>query len=294
MAAYLRATNADTALGNKSSKRMNSLLQEKPNSGARHSMQTELGLRPLHEFFAGRSSGPAPAPLPIWKRALDLACIFIALPALLPMIVLIVLAIKICSRGPVLFRQERMGLFGRPFLCLKFRTMQAGMETRSHEAHVAKLIQSAAPMTKLDASGDPRIIPMGGFLRASGLDELPQLLNVLRGEMSLIGPRPCLRCEYEKYRPEDRERFNAVPGLTGLWQVSGKNTTTFQKMIELDIAYARHISLRGDLQILLRTFPLLFSQTARFAGRRAFQWKSQDRLTRQPLSQPLCNERSLG
>ena len=257
-------------------------------------MQSEPGLRGLHEFFAGRSSSLARAPLPIWKRALDLACIFFALPALLPLILLIILAIKICSRGPVLFRQERIGLFGQPFLCLKFRTMQAGMETRSHEAHVAKLIQSAAPMTKLDAMGDPRIIPIGGFLRASGLDELPQFLNVLCGEMSLIGPRPCVRCEYDQYRPEDRERFNAVPGLTGLWQVSGKNTTTFQKMIELDIAYARHFSLPGDLKIILLTFPLLFSQTTQFVGRRTARGKNHEYRTHPSLRQSLHSRRSPG
>ena len=117
-------------------------------------------------------------------------------------------------------------------------------------------------MKKLDSKGDRRILPIGHLLRASGFDELPQIFNILRGDMSLVGPRPCIRFEYEKYRPEHRERFNVVPGLTGLWQVSDKNKTSFQDMIELDLRYARNLSLRQDILILFRTFPVLFLQTA--------------------------------
>ena len=217
-------------------------------------------VRSVMRQYSPAGHRPASNPLPRWKRALDVACILFALPAVLPLMALIALAIRICSRGPVIFRQERIGLFGEPFVCLKFRTMKVEAKTSCHEVHLEKLIRSAGPMTKLDATGDARVIPVGGFLRATGLDELPQLINVLQGEMSLIGPRPCIRFEYDRFRPQDRARFNAVPGLTGLWQVSGKNGTTFQQMIDLDIEYAQNLSLARDLKILWRTWPVLLQQ----------------------------------
>jgi lipopolysaccharide/colanic/teichoic acid biosynthesis glycosyltransferase len=166
----------------------------------------------------------------------------------------------VVSAGPILFRQERVGHFGKVFLCYKFRTMFIGADTVSHQGHLHQLIQSDAPMTKMDARGDSRIIPFGRWLRASGLDELPQLINVLRGEMSLVGPRPCLPYEFEKYLPEQRERLDAAPGLTGLWQVSGKNKTTFSEMIRLDIRYARTQSFWLDCRIILKTFPAMLGQ----------------------------------
>jgi exopolysaccharide production protein ExoY len=125
---------------------------------------------------------------------------------------------------------------------LKFRTMEINVETRSHEAYFQNLINSNYPMTKLDVSGDPRIISGGRFLRALGLDELPQLLNVLRKEMSLIGPRPCTPVEWKGYKSWQQERFNVLPGITGYWQVNGKNRTTFRQMIEMDIYYSRNVS----------------------------------------------------
>ena len=115
-------------------------------------------------------------------------------------------------------------------------------------------------MTKLDARKDPRLVPLGSLLRVTGLDELPQIINVLRGEMSLVGPRPCIPYEYEAYQPWQRRRFDAVPGLTGLWQVSGKNRTTFNEMIRLDIAYSERLNLWLDLQIILKTLPALWQQ----------------------------------
>jgi lipopolysaccharide/colanic/teichoic acid biosynthesis glycosyltransferase len=118
--------------------------------------------------------------------------------------------------------------------------MEVNVETRSHEAHFQQLIKADCPMTKLDVSGDPRIIFGGRILRALGLDELPQLLNVLRKEMSLVGPRPCTPVELEWYESWQHERFNALPGLTGYWQVNGKNRTTFLQMIEMDVYYSRN------------------------------------------------------
>jgi lipopolysaccharide/colanic/teichoic acid biosynthesis glycosyltransferase len=115
-------------------------------------------------------------------------------------------------------------------------------------------------MTKLDATGDARLIPLGALLRSTGLDELPQFVNVLRGEMSVVGPRPCLQFECEDYLPWQRERFDTLPGLTGLWQVSGKNKTTFNEMIHYDIAYARSKSLWLDVGIIAKTIPALVAQ----------------------------------
>lgn len=214
----------------------------------------------------GRSAKPDA--LPAWKRGLDFACLFFAAPALVPVMAVIAIIIRFSSRGPILFRQERIGLRGEPFQLVKFRTMKQCAETDSHRTYLQRLIESNdAPMEKMDAN-DHRLIPMGGLLRASGLDELPQIFNILRGEMSLVGPRPCIRYEYERYKPEHRERLNAVPGLTGLWQVSGKNKTTFPEMVELDIRYSRNLSLLQDVAILIRTFPVVIEQTREAAERK--------------------------
>jgi lipopolysaccharide/colanic/teichoic acid biosynthesis glycosyltransferase len=138
--------------------------------------------------------------------------------------------------------------------------MYCGAETVSHQGHLQQLMTSDTPMVKMDSSGDSRIIPFGKILRAAGLDELPQLFNVLNGEMSLVGPRPCLPYEAEQYLPWQRERFNAAPGLTGLWQVNGKNKTTFTRMIQLDIEYTRNKSLWLDIKIIFKTVPALLVQ----------------------------------
>jgi lipopolysaccharide/colanic/teichoic acid biosynthesis glycosyltransferase len=206
--------------------------------------------------------------LPAWKRALDVCVIFLALPVLLPLAVLVAVVIRSMSGGPVLFRQERIGYGERRFMCFKFRTMFCGADTGTHQGHLRHLMKSGAPMTKMDLQGDSRIIPFGRLLRASGLDELPQLLNVLAGEMSIVGPRPCLAYEAEEYLPWQRERFTAVPGLTGLWQVSGKNRTTFLQMMQLDIQYAKTKSLWLDLKIMLLTPQALLVQLWDVRGKR--------------------------
>ena len=195
-----------------------------------------------------------------WKRTLDILLILLALPFLIPLALFTALLIRSVSTGPVLFRQERVGYLGRRFMCFKFRTMFVDADTTTHQGHLHHLMNSNKPMMKMDSRGDPRIIPFGLFLRASGLDELPQLINVLRGEMSLVGPRPCLPYEYEKYLPWQKERFGTVPGLTGLWQVSGKNKTTFVEMIQMDIKYAKNKTLWLDLKIILMTIPALIIQ----------------------------------
>jgi lipopolysaccharide/colanic/teichoic acid biosynthesis glycosyltransferase len=194
------------------------------------------------------------------KRTLDALLIFLLLPFLIPLALVVSLLIRSVSRGPILFRQERVGRRGRRFTCFKFRTMFVHCDTDTHQEHLHQLMNANTPMMKMDSRGDSRIIPLGRWLRASGLDELPQLINVLRGEMSLVGPRPCLPYEYEKYLPWQKERFETVPGLTGLWQVSGKNKTTFVEMIELDIKYARNKTVGRDLQIILLTVPAVINQ----------------------------------
>jgi len=203
-------------------------------------------------------------------RALDLLGLLFLFPVVLPVGLLLALFIKLVSPGPVFFRQERVGLGGSRFTLFKFRTMRVDAEQAAHEKYARQFMRSDAPMTKLDHQ-DTRLIPLGRVLRASGVDELPQLLNVLRGEMRLVGPRPCLPYEYEAYEPWQKRRFEAVPGLTGLWQVSGKNQTTFNEMIELDIQYAETASVWLDLQILAKTLPAVLAQV------QALRRRSQDR-----------------
>jgi lipopolysaccharide/colanic/teichoic acid biosynthesis glycosyltransferase len=213
----------------------------------------------VQESFAEGAYGRAEE-IPLWKRVLDVTCILLSLAIWLPVVLLVALWVKIVSPGPILFRQERVGYRGSRFLLFKFRTMKVNVETQSHEKHLEQLIHGNAPMTKLDASGDPRIIAGGKILRALGLDELPQLFNVLRGEMSLVGPRPCTPYEFRRYRDWQKERVNALPGLTGYWQVNGKNKTTFTEMVQMDIWYARNLSFLLDLTILVRTIPAIAVQ----------------------------------
>ena len=204
--------------------------------------------------------GSTSAEISCWKRILDLTCILVSLPCWLSLMICVTLWIKLASPGPIFYRQERVGYRGRRFTMFKFRTMKPNIETASHERHLEQLMQTDCPMTKLDATGDPRIIRGGRVLRATGLDELPQLLNVLRGEMSLVGPRPCTIPEYQLYQAWQKERLNAPPGLTGYWQVNGKNKTTFTEMINLDIVYARKMSTWLDLAIMLRTPAAVIAQ----------------------------------
>ncbi|MEY4385635.1 MAG: hypothetical protein RLY20_918 [Verrucomicrobiota bacterium] len=197
--------------------------------------------------------GVASVRLPLWKRVFDFAILLVTMPIWLPFAALVAVAIKIGSPGPLFFRQERIGRGGSRFVCFKFRTMKVNAKTETHQTHVKDLIQSSAPMTKLDSGIDDRLIPGGNWIRASGLDELAQIINIFRGEMSIVGPRPCIPYEFNLYEPWQRARCAAPPGLTGLWQVSGKNRTTFNEMVRLDIDYAKRMSLWLDLVILVRT-----------------------------------------
>ena len=198
-------------------------------------------------------------PLPLWKRILDVTCVMLALPVLVPFGVLIALFIKLVSPGPAFFRQQRIGIFGKGFMCLKFRTMKINADTAVHQAHLKHLITSNHPTKKLDCHGDKRLIFGGLILRSLGIDELPQLINILRGEMSLVGPRPCTPYEFDLFLPRHKRRCEAPPGLTGLWQISGKNNTTFEEQINLDLYYVEHKSLWLDLKIIALTIPAILA-----------------------------------
>ena len=192
----------------------------------------------------------------IVKRALDISVSLAALALLWPLFLTIAIAIKLTSKGPVLFRQKRIGQFGEEFTFLKFRSMYADNDPTIHKEYIRSLIAK-----QLDGSqggykmkNDPRITPLGHFLRKSSFDELPQFINVLRGDMSLVGPRPPIRYEFENYSLWHRRRIlEAKPGITGIWQVQGRSRTTFDEMVRMDLRYIRNQSLWLDVKILFRT-----------------------------------------
>jgi lipopolysaccharide/colanic/teichoic acid biosynthesis glycosyltransferase len=234
-------------------------MQEDGYAGRIRRLKVQAGTQKLTDSVV---LSEAIASLPPWKLDLDFCVLLLLSPLLAPVMLAIALFIKLTSRGPVIFRQTRVGYRGSLFVCYKFRSMHVGADAAVHQRHVENVIQSGAPMTKLDSEEDGRLIRGGGFLRATGLDELPQVFNILVGEMSLVGPRPCLPFEFDKYTDHSRHRFDTVPGLTGLWQVSGKNHTTFDEMIAYDLQYLRERSLRLDLWIMVRTIPVLLKQVA--------------------------------
>lgn len=203
------------------------------------------------------------------KRLVDIVFCIFALPLFGLATLFVAVVVGLTSPGPIFYRQERVGLGGRRFKMYKFRTMHVGASTSSHQAHFTQLINTNSPMQKLDGKGDKRLIAGGWFIRASGLDELPQIINVLLGEMSIVGPRPCIPYEYDHYSAAQKRRLHATPGVTGLWQVSGKNSTTFDQMVRLDVQYAREKSLAMDLRIILMT-PVVLGQEIFAACRKRF------------------------
>jgi lipopolysaccharide/colanic/teichoic acid biosynthesis glycosyltransferase/GGDEF domain-containing protein len=202
------------------------------------------------------------------KRGIDIVGALTGIILFSPVMLVISIMIKLTSCGPVLFRQERMGFLGKTFTFLKFRSMVTDCSEERHRQYVTNLIKNtfgtdndeteSKPVYKMD--DDPRITPFGYFLRRSSLDELPQLINVLRGEMSLVGPRPPIPYEVEKYENWHFRRVLEVkPGITGLWQVEGRSSTTFNEMVRLDIAYVNNFSLWLDLKILFKTIWVVFT-----------------------------------
>jgi exopolysaccharide biosynthesis polyprenyl glycosylphosphotransferase len=190
------------------------------------------------------------------KRAFDIVGATLLLALLSPLLLAIVLAVRLSSRGPIVFRSTRRGIGQRPFACLKFRTMQSNAEQRQDD--LEELNEASGALFKI--RDDPRLTPVGRLLRRFSLDELPQLINVLRGDMSLVGPRPLPERDYEMLEDWHRKRYLVLPGITGLWQVSGRSELDFDDLVHLDFIYLERWSLALDLTILLKTIPAVLSQ----------------------------------
>jgi len=219
----------------------------------------------LAEKKGTAAAGPGPEAA---KRVMDIVVSLMLIAVLSPFLLVLWLLVRWTSAGPALFRQERLGRDRRPFTLLKLRTMYTGNDDRIHRDYVASLLApgQAVPagdsgLFKLDA--DPRVTPLGGWLRRASLDELPQLVNVLKGEMSLVGPRPVLPWEARLFGEPYLQRFAVKPGITGLWQVSGRSRLAMRQALELDIEYVAHRSFVLDLTILARTIPAVFRGGAR-------------------------------
>lgn len=227
----------------------------------------------FHVYPEGASGGGSPADRSLYpdiqvdledrrvsrivKRSLDISGSLFALVLFAPLLAAIAIAVRLSSPGPVLFRQQRVGRYGGLFTFLKFRSMYASCDQTVHQEFVRSLIADeadAGPQPVYKMTADARITPLGRLLRRTSLDELPQLVNVLRGEMSLVGPRPAIPYEVERYSTWQRQRVLAVkPGITGLWQVGGRSRTKFADMVRLDLRYARSWTVGMDIKILLRT-----------------------------------------
>jgi lipopolysaccharide/colanic/teichoic acid biosynthesis glycosyltransferase len=216
---------------------------------------TQLAERPHASARPGSAGGAA-------KRALDIAVSLAMIIVLGPLLIALWWAVRWTSPGPALFRQARLGRGRQPFMVLKLRTMYTGNNDQIHREYVTSMLRDCRPQAarssglfKLDA--DPRITPLGAWLRRTSLDELPQLINVLTGQMSLVGPRPVLPWEEELFSEAHRQRFEVKPGITGLWQVSGRSKLSMQQALQLDAEYVSRRSLALDLAILVRTVPAL-------------------------------------
>jgi lipopolysaccharide/colanic/teichoic acid biosynthesis glycosyltransferase len=222
-------------------------------------MTTEPGIR------TGRASSlvvpiaPTSGGYRVAKRSLDLAASVIGLILVSPILAAVAVAVTIESGGPIFFRQERLGLGGRPFTLYKFRSMFTSAEQDRHRDHVRDLIRGDAPEDPeaegvwLPIPADPRVTRLGAFLRRSHLDELPQLINIVRGEMSLVGPRPPIPYEVEVYEPWHLRRLSVIPGLTGLWQATAWGRISFDEGVALDLAYVERRSFWFDLRLIGRT-----------------------------------------
>jgi lipopolysaccharide/colanic/teichoic acid biosynthesis glycosyltransferase len=222
------------------------LSEQRPGPGIDTRLYPDIQLRDKANWL--QSSG---------KRLVDLVLSSLALLVLSPLLLLIGIAVKFSSKGPILYRQKRIGQFGKQFTFLKFRSMQLSNTATIHKQYVTKLITGRLGVPDngvFKIQNDPRVTSVGRFLRKTSLDELPQLWNVMMGEMSLVGPRPPLAYEVEVYDIWHRNRvLEAKPGITGLWQVSGRSRTCFDDMVRMDLHYTKSSSLWLDLQILLRT-----------------------------------------
>jgi lipopolysaccharide/colanic/teichoic acid biosynthesis glycosyltransferase len=225
-------------------------------------------MRPEQQPCGSRSQGALPRHR-YAKRLLDIVVALLCLVVLALPMVSIALMIRFTSRGPALFRQVRLGQGGQPFVMYKFRTMYQDSPDDIHRDYVRKMFgddpeATVAPGGLYKLHDDPRLTPVGPLLRRTSLDELPQLINVVRGEMSLVGPRPALPWEAELFGPAHRARFLVPPGVTGLWQISGRNRLTMAEGLRLDLEYLEKQGFFFDLKILLKTLPVvLWANNAR-------------------------------
>jgi lipopolysaccharide/colanic/teichoic acid biosynthesis glycosyltransferase len=190
-------------------------------------------------------------PLPMWKRLLDVSVALVALVLVSPVLLLAAFAVRLSSPGPIIFRQWRSGRGGRPFLMYKFRTMVCGAEALKQQ--LMALNEQDGPAFKIER--DPRVTSVGRFLRCTSIDELPQLLNILKGDMSLVGPRPLPCDESDACLPWQRQRLQVTPGLTCIWQVSGRSQVSFAEWVRMDLRYIRTCTLGHDLKLLAQTIP---------------------------------------
>lgn len=220
-----------------------------------------------NQEFSWATSHPARHPLEArLKRVIDMASSIIGLILLSPLFLIIAVLIKLDSPGAIIFAQKRIGKDGQEFIFYKFRSMHKDCDHGLHKDYMAKLISSGRDDDLKGEAGcfkiedDPRVTRVGQFLRKSSLDELPQLINVLRGEMSLVGPRPAISYEVDMYERWHMKRLTVTPGITGLWQVGGRSEKNFKEMVELDIKYIENWSLWLDLEIILKTLWVVFNK----------------------------------
>ena len=203
------------------------------------------------------------------KRSVDVGVSLLVLVFGFPFFLAIALLIKITSKGPVFFRQRRVGRDGSTFILFKFRTMKLGFDDAAHREFTKSFINGRSMHTPLDhngdsvykLTGDPRVTGIGSFLRRVSLDELPQFINILKGEMTVVGPRPSLPYEYDYFKDWHKLRVKVKPGLTGLWQVSGRSTVTFDEMVKLDLYYIESWALLMDIKIMFKTLPVMLAGT---------------------------------
>ena len=235
-----------------------------PSAAERDSKEFESALSSLKGSPSGRILFPSPSRWQLaLKRAFDVAGASAGGLVLLPVFLLVAVVIKLTSPGPVLFRQKRIGRDGKEFTFYKFRSMVGGDDSR-HREYFEAFVKNGTEAAVDDRgrkvykiTDDPRVTPFGRFLRRTSLDEFPQLINVLKGDMSLVGPRPCLPYEWDLYEDWQKARLSATPGLTGLWQVAGRSNVTFHDMVILDLYYRYNWSFLWDLKLILQTIPVI-------------------------------------
>ncbi len=226
------------------------------------SVPDESTLDPLTSFIKGmEAEAEATDSYSVVKRCFDFTVAFVLVVLSFPLLLVLAICVKLSSKGPVFFVQERVGKGGKPFKFYKFRSMAHGNDTSIHEAYMQKLIRGEVEANGADdkpqfkIENDPRITEFGHFIRKTSLDELPQLINVLNGTMSLVGPRPPIPYEVQAYKSWHLQRLSVKPGVTGLWQVSGRSSIAFDEMVQLDLEYIEKKNLLLDMKILLQTIP---------------------------------------